>query len=196
MTIAVWPASPLPAGTDRTPFWQMDENFYDSGAHQAMTPYARPLYRYAIPYRNFTESKRAVLLSFWNQQRRQGNAPFLIKDPYDYAVASVEAVPFGFATGSGSVRLYDTSSFFIRVDTTTVASLFSALSGYVRNGVEYSYNIETGLLTVNVKNVNDTWGARSLEYFRKVVFAPGYQYREQGVIWNVFEANVELQEVV
>lgn len=194
MSLAIWPVSPLPAETDRDIHWKLDESHYDSGAYQAMTTFLRPLYRYNIPFKLYTEVKRATIKDFWNQQRRQGNAPFLMMDPYDYAVNSVLAVRSGYATGSGNVFLYDTNSFFVRANTTTVASLFSSLSGYVLLGTNYTYDQDTGVLGLLVKAVNDVWSARSMTYYRKCVFDGSYH--ERSPLWNVFGSDLKVTEIV
>lgn len=186
----VWPVNPLPAGLQRTPYWQGDDIDFDSGAFQSRTTFLRPLYRYTIPFQNFNEVKQKLLIDFWNARRGKAQ-PFLIKDPYDYRVDSVLAVRSGITTSS--FRLFDTNSFFVRADTTTIGSLFSTLSGFVSLGSEFTYNQDTGVLNVMSKDATDIWGVRSMEYFRKVRFKADYQ--EAAVIWNVFNAQISLWEV-
>lgn len=187
----IWPASPLPAGLQRIPYWQNDDVDFDSGAFQSRTTFLRPLYRYTIPFQNFNETKQALIIDFWNARRGKAQ-PFLMKDPYDYAVSSVLGVRSGIVVGSA--QLFDTNSFFVRADTTTIGSLFSSLSGYVTLGSEFQYDQDTGVLTVNTKAATDVWGVRSMEYFRKVRFKSDYQ--ETATIWNVFNAQLTMWEVL
>lgn len=192
MSYPIFPVSPLPAQTDRTRFWKSDNVTYDSGAYQGMTTFQRPLMKYSVPWVNFTEVKQAQLVSIVDSVMGP-TFPFLMKDPYEFGVSSVLAAGSGVISGA-SLQLYDTRSFFVRADTTTVGSLFSSLSGYVRNGIEYSYAQDTGLFTVNTKAINDVWGVRSMEYFRKCVF--GGDYRDTAVLWNIWNANVLINEVL
>jgi hypothetical protein len=192
VSLPIWPVSPLPAGMDRSPFWKLDENFYDSGAYQAMTTYLRPLYQYTIPFQNFTETKQATLIAFWNQQRRAGNQPFYMKDPYDYQVSSVIVANSG-VLSAATLQIFDANSFFIRVDTATIGTFLSALSGSVTLGTQYQYNVDSGILTVTSKAINDVWTGVSMQYWRKLVFSN--QYRETAVMWNLFSATVEMKEI-
>lgn len=192
MSYPIFPVSPLPAQTDRTRGWKSDNVTYDSGAYQGMTTYQRPLMKYSIPWTNFTEVKQAQLVSIVDSVMGP-TFPFLMKDPYEFAVNSVLAVQSGVVQPS-TLQLYDTRSFFVRADTTTVGSLFSSLSGYVRLGVEYNYEQDTGIFTVNTKAINDVWGVRSMQYFRKCIFAG--DYRDVAVLWNIFNATVNINEVL
>lgn len=189
----IFPVSPLPAGLNRQVDWGEQTTSYDSGRYQAVTPYLRPMYNLAVPFRNFTEVKQGQIFTFINSQKN-GTMPFLMKDPYDYRVNSVLAVRSGYASGSGNLYLFDTNSFFVRADTTTVASLFSVLSGYVRLGLEYSYDQDTGTFTVNTKAQADVWGIRSMQYFRKWVFDG--KYNEEATLWNIFNVNLRFKEIL
>lgn len=190
MSFPIMPVSPLPAGLDRTRVWKTDGNQYDSGAWVAMTTYVRPLVKYSIPFVNFTEVKQALLATLADSV--QGTTlPFLMKDPYEYQVSSVLAVDSG--VGAGTLQLYDTRSFFVRADTLSIGSLFSSKSGFVTLGAEYGYDQDTGIFTVNTKATDDIWGVRSMEYFRKVHFSA--DYRDTAVIWNVFNATVQIDEI-
>lgn len=191
MTYPIMPVSPLPAGIGRTRDWKTDGQRYDSGAWQAMTTYTRPLFQYQIPFQNINEVKLGLLTTLADSV--QGTTlPFLMKDPYEYQVSSVLAVASG--VSAGTLQLYDTRSFFIRADTTTVGSLFSALSGYVKLGTNYNYDQDTGILTIITKSNTDAWGVRSAEYFRKVHFANNFQ--DQAVLWNIFNATIQIDEIV
>jgi hypothetical protein len=192
MALAIFPISPLPANLDRTLFWSDNVNHFDSGARQAMTPYLRPLHRYEIPIQAMEETREATLVGFVNSMRGRVT-PFLMKDPYDYRVNSVMGVRSGI-THAATLQLFDVSSFLIRADTTTIGSLFSTLSGYVRLGVEYSYDQDTGLITVNTKTTTDVWGVRSAQYYLKCAFEE--QYRERARLWNIFATNLTVWEIV
>lgn len=188
----IWPVNPLPAGMQRIPYWQGDDVQFDSGAFQSRTTYLRPLYRYTIPFQNFTEVKQRTIIDFWNARRGKAQ-PFLMKDPYDYFVSSVVAVRSGISTNGQTLQLFDTNSFSIRADTTTINTLSSTLSGWVALGANFNYDQDTGVLTVNTKDAIDVWTAHSLEYFRKVRFMA--DYNETAVIWNVFNAQLSMWEV-
>ncbi len=191
MSYPIFPVSPLPAGQERTRFWKTDADQYDSGAAQAMTTFTRPLFRWAIPFTNMTEVKQGLLSTLVDSVK--GTFPFLLKDPYEFAVSSVLAVDSG-VVNAATLQIYDTRSFFVRADTTTVGSLFSSLSGYVRLGQEYSYEQDTGIFTVNTKAINDVWGVRSMEYFRKCMFDGDYS--DTAVIWNIFNATMKIKEIL
>jgi hypothetical protein len=193
MAYPIFPVSPLPAGLTRQFHWKTDEALYDSGASTGMTTFQRPLYRYSIPFINYNEIKQGPLAAFFNVVKGK-TLPFLMKDPYDYRVNSVMGVRSGYASGSGDLRLYDTNSYQVRADTTTIGSLFSSLSGWVTLGAEYSYSQDTGLLTVNTKAQNDVWGVRSMQYWRKVKFTN--DYTESAVIWNIFGSQIDMREEV
>ena len=191
MSLPIFPFSPLPANLSRTPDWGENVARYDSGEQQGDTPYLRPLYQWSVPIKLMTEIKQSSLWAFVNDRRGQVK-PFLIKDAYDYQVNSVLGVRSGIISAA-TLFLYDTNSFFVRADTTTVGSLFSTLSGYVRNGVEYSYDQDSGLLTVNTKAATDVWGVRSMTYFRKAKFnAP---YNETSQLWNIFSSTLTIVEL-
>lgn len=194
MSLPIFPVSPLPAQTGVTFDWNVNESRYDSGERNAMTPWLRPLYEWAIPFQNMNEIKRETLADFvLSPDIRGGVGNFLMKDAYHFRVNSVLAVRSGYASGSGDVSLYDTRSFFIRADTITIGSLHSTLSGYVTLGAEYSYNQDDGVLTVNTKAQSDVWGVRSAQYYRKCYFMQAY--RDQSVIWNIFNADLKIKEL-
>lgn len=192
MPYPIFPVSPLPADLDRTPSWNTDRVRYDSGARQGFSTYARPLWEYDVSFSNMNEVKEAVLVTFIHSVRGMTD-PFLMKDPYDFRVNSVVAVRSGI-TNAATLFLYDTRSYQMRVDTFSIGSLFSSLSGYVRLGVEYGYEQDTGLFTVNTKAATDIWGVRSGEFFRKCAFIS--DYRERSRLWNQFGATVKIEEIV
>lgn len=191
MSLPIMPFSPLPANLERFKNWNENVALYDSGEQQADTPYVRPLYQWSVPIKLMTEIKQGSLWQFWDLVRG-ATLPWLMKDAYDFRVSSVLAVRSGI-TNAATLFLYDTNSYFVRADTLTVGSLFSTLSGYVRNGVEYSYAQDTGLLTVNTKAVTDVWGVRSMEYYRKVKFSA--PYKETSQLWNIFNTTLSIVEL-
>lgn len=191
MSLPIMVFSPLPAGITIAKDWNENDTRYDSGEHQADTSYLRPLLTWTVPIKLMTELKEGPMWDFIDTTRGMV-MPFLMKDPYRYQVASATAVPLG-VISANTAFLYDANGYFIRADTTTVGSFFSSLSGYVRNGFEYAYDQDTGLLTVNTKATNDLWGLRSVEYFRKVKFAS--QYKESATIWNIWGANLDIIEL-
>lgn len=191
MTLPIFPVSPLPAGLTREPFWLTNDVDYDSGANQSLTPFVRPLYVYDIPFKNYNEYRQASLWLFFND-RRGSTYPFLMKDPYDNRVNSVLAVRSG--VSAGTFFVYDINSYFTIPDTTTIGSMFSSLSGYVRLGTNYWYDQDTGVFSIVLKASTDAWGVRSMEYFKKVKFASKFQ--EQGIIWNQFAVGLRIREIV
>lgn len=192
MALAVWPDSPQPAGQSMEPTWGEHVTEFDSGAYHATTTRGRPLYKnWNIPWRNIPQTKRDTILGFVNSMR-SGGTPFLVKHHHDYRVNSVLAASAGYVSGT-SFFLYDTNSFFIRADTTTIGSLSSTLSGYVTLGAEYSYDQDTGIITANTINASDVWGVRSAEYYRKVYIKRNYQ--ESGILHEQYSARIEFSEV-
>ena len=193
MALNIFPTSPLPAGMTRAPFWNESTAKYDSGARQGTTPFLRPLMKYVIPFRNINEVKQSALFSFYNLQKGM-TTPFLIKDPIDFRVNSVFVASGDPVVEPASLSVFDLSSYFIRVDTTTIGSMTSNKSGFVTLGSEYDYDQDTGKLTINSIDDDDSWHAESLQYFRKAAFEQ--QYRETGIIWNQFALNLTIEEQV
>lgn len=182
MALPIFPLSPMPAGMTRWKDWASDKQQYDSGLMIGFSPWTKPLYHYSFPVKAMNELKQAPLWAFVDTVK-QTTYPFLMKDPYDYRVNSVLAVRSGL-TNAATVFLYDTNSYMLRADTTTIGSLSSTLSGFVRLGVQYQYSQDTGILTVSTKGVADVWGVRSMQYWKKVSF--GSPWKEQAIIWNIF----------
>jgi hypothetical protein len=192
MALAIWPDSPQPAGQSMEPNWGEHGVEFDSGAYHSVTTRSKPLYKnWTIPWRNIPQTKRDNIIGFVNSMKA-GGTPFLIKHHKDFRVNSVLAASAGYVSGT-SFFLYDTNSFSIRADTTTIGSLFSTLSGFVTLGSEYSYDQDTGIITANTIDATDVWGVRSAEYYRKVYIKRNY--RETGIIDGQYTARIELSEV-
>ncbi len=193
MALPIFPSSPLPGGLKRTKKWNGNEANYDSGARQGFTAWKKPLFTWAIPWKNINETKQNTLTSFADDVRGTVDA-FLIKDVYEFAVGSVTLVSTN-ATQGGTLQTFDTKSYSIRVDTTGIGSLTSALSGYVTLGTEYDYDQDSGVLTVNTINAVDHWSnPTTIEYFRKAHFKDDYS--DTSIIWNQFSAGVVIEEIV
>lgn len=186
MSLPTFPLSPMYATMTRIPFWNEDVNEYDSGQSQGFTSYAKPLYQYAIPIPLMTSVKQSSLWTFIRDVARGKLNPFLLKDPYDNAVNSVMGVRSGI-TQTTTLFLYDTNSYMVRADTTTISSLSSTLSGYQRLGIAYSYDQDSGVLTVNTKAATDVWGVQSMSYWKKVRLAG--PYIEKAIIWGNFSVD-------
>ena len=90
--------------------------------------------------------------------------------------------------------VFDLSSFFVRVDTTTIGSMTSNKSGFVTLGQEYDYDQDTGKLTVMSIDTDDSWHANSLQFFHKAKFQG--KYSETGIIWNQFSLRLIIREIV
>lgn len=192
MSLAVFPLSPLPAGMSRLRDWNEGVDNYDSGASQGISNRVRPMYRYQIPFQNINENGQGSLSSFVDDLKGR-TTPFLMKDPYEFAVDSNIAVRSGL-TDAATLQLYTVKSFFVHADSTTISSLFSADSGFVRLGVEYDYDQDTGLFTINTKDTTDVWGVRSMQYFKKCRL--DQQYADTGIIWNQFSVRLSIREIV
>lgn len=188
----IFPVSPLPANIQRVFKFNASVARYDSGARQGFSAWKKPLYEWQIPWNNMNETKQNTLASFAKDMFGPVTA-FLMKDPYDYRVNSVLAVSTNQTQGS-TLHIFDTKSFMIRVDTTTIGSLTSNLSGFVTLGGQYSYDQDTGVLTVNTIAATDFWTAQSLQYFRKVAFKEDYS--DVSVIWNIFGSRMVIEEIV
>lgn len=193
MALAIFPVSPLPADQVRRYGFNVSDIVYDSGARQGNSSYKKPLYQWAIPFRNFNEVKWEKLTSF-SKQVFGPRDPFLMKDPYDQYVASVTLVNTTVTNGS-TLQTFDTNSYSIRIDTTDITTLTSVLSGFVTLGSEFLYDQDTGVLTVNSKNSVDHWSTPgTISYFRKVYFTNDYS--DSSPVWNIFNSNVQIREIV
>jgi hypothetical protein len=191
MSYLTFPFTPLPADLTRTFDWGENETRYDSGEYQTDTNYVKPLMQYDVNVKLMLDTKQAALKTFVNSVKGR-TQPFLMKDPYDYQINSTLAAQSG-VTNAATLFLYDTNGFMVRADTTTIGSLFSALSGYVRLGTQFSYEQDTGILTVNTKATADVWGVRSATYYRKCKFvAP---YAETSALWNIFSTTMKIAEL-
>jgi hypothetical protein len=191
MSLPILPFSPLPADLQRTRNWGENVNYYDSGASQGDTAFMRPLFVWDVPIQLMNELKEGPLVTFVDTVKGM-TLPFLMKDAYEYQITSGQAVSSGITSGATG-WLIANNGFFVRVDTTTIGSLFSASSGYVTLGSEYSYEQDTGIITVNTKASADVWGLRNAEYFRKVRFSS--QYSDTAKIWNIWTADLQITEL-
>ncbi len=192
MALAVWPDSPQPAGQSMSPDCGEIAVRFDSGVHHATTTYQRPLYSdWTIPWTNIPQAKRDKILGFVNSMKA-GAQTFLVKHHKDFRVNSVLVASAGWTDG-GTMFLYDTNSYFIRADTTTIGSLFSTLSGYVTLGSEYQYEQDTGILTANSFDSTDVWRANSMQYFRKVYITRNYN--ETGILEGQYTGRITFDEV-
>lgn len=193
MALPIFPVSPLPAEIRRTLRVNANVARYDSGARQGFSAWKKPLYRWEVPFRNMNEIKQNTLAEF-SKDVFGPVMPFLMKDPYDYTVASVTLVNTNQTQGS-TLQTFDTRSYSIRIDTTDIATLTSALSGFVTLGSEFGYDQDTGIMTVNTINAGDHWSTpTTVEYFRKVAFADDYS--DTSPIWNIFNTNIVIEEIV
>jgi hypothetical protein len=187
----IFPLSPLPAALQTTRNWGENQNLYDSGAMQGDTAFVKPLFVWNIPVPVMNELKRFPIIDFIDETKGM-TLPFLIKDAYEYQVASQQEVASGVTNGSTGF-FTDAKGFMVRPDTTTVGSIFSVLSGFVTLGHEYSIEQDTGIVTVNTKAVNDVWFVHSMEYFRKAVL--NAQYQDTATIWNIWGATIQVTEI-
>jgi len=188
----IFPSSPLPGGLQRKKQWNGNFVRYDSGAGQGFTAWTQPRYEWNIPWKNINETKQNTLASFADDMRGVVDS-FLIKDPYDYQVGSV-LVASG-ATNGSTLQTFNIKSYHIRVDTTYIGSLTSTLSGFVTLGQEYSYDQDVGVITVNTMNGTDQWSiVATAQYFRKAHFKRDYS--DTSPIWNQFQVNVVIEELV
>jgi hypothetical protein len=189
MVYPIFPVSPVPADLSRAIRWGGNHARYDSGAAQGLTPYAKPLYDYGLGFRNINETKRDQIVSLTNSVKGK-TFPFWFPDPYDYVNSNL-VVESGIA--AGSVFIYDLNSFQIRPASLQVQTLSSALSGYVTNGTEFNYHMESGYITLVTKASTDVWGVRSLfTLFKKCFFKRDYS--DQSQLWNIWQSGLEFSE--
>lgn len=192
MALQVWPDSPQPASQSMKPWWGEKAVRFDSGAHHGVTPFQRPLYSdWTIPWKNIPQNKRDTILDFVNDMSA-GATPFLIKHHKDFRVNSVLVASAGYAAGT-SLFMYDTKSYFIRADTTTIGSFTSTVSVFVVLGTDYTYDQDTGILTATSINVGDVWTANSVQYFRKAYIKSNYT--ETGIIEGQYTGRIVLDEI-
>lgn len=191
MSLPTMPYSPLPANIERTWNWGENVVVYDNGEQQADSPFVKPLLQWSAPIKLFTEIKQSSLEAFQNATKGM-TRPFLMKDPYEYAVGSVQVASAG-VVNAATLYFRDTRSYTIRPDSTSVQTLFSSLSGYVTNGVEFSADQDTGIITVNTKDSADVWSGRSLSYYRKCKFSAPYVETSQ--LWNIFATTLSIVEL-
>lgn len=186
----IFPVSPVPANLNRDFNWNTNKVKYDSGARQGLTPFSRPLYRYQLGFQNILAAKRDQIVSLVNSVQG-ATGTFWFPDPYDY-VNSVMVVRSGI-TNAATVQVFDTNSFLLQPASLQVQTLASATSGFVTNGAEFSYNMESGWMTVNTKATADVWGARSLNVlFKKCSFEKDYSDASQ--LWGVWGAALTFEE--
>jgi hypothetical protein len=172
--------------------WNSNVLRYDSGARQGFTPFKKPLFEWNVPFKNIAETKQNTLSSFADDVRGPTD-PFLIKDAYDYIVNSVVVVAAG-ATNGQSFQTFDAKSFSIRIDTLSIATITSAVSGFVTLGTEFSYDQDLGIITADTIDGADVWSVRSAEYYRKVAFKNDYS--DTSPIWNQFNVGLVIEEIV
>lgn len=192
MSLPTFPFSPLFAAMTREFSWNENNNVYDSGDQQGSTNWIRPLYRYTMSISLYNSIKQSSLWSFWNNVTQGMTKPFLVKDPYDNYISSI-IVAGNAATNGQTGYIFDANSFMVRADTTTIGSLTSALSGFVKLGSQYSYAQDTGIFTVNTKVTSDVWTANSVSYWKKVKF--GKTYTERQLLWGTFQTDLSFNEL-
>lgn len=186
----IFPSSPVWANIERRPLWNEEVIWYDSGDSQGASPWARPLYEYAISARNFNEFKQGPLHSFWNTLKGK-TTPFLFKDPYDYVTSAAVTQPTTTAMGNGSgFYIVQANSWRVLPDSAFLA-IADARSGALVSSTHYVVSLFNGWVTTKVA-VSSVWVA-SFQYFRKVRF--NEQYGEVSKVWNIFDANLILREM-
>jgi hypothetical protein len=187
----IFPSSPVWADIIRTPMWNEEVFKYDSGQRQGSTAWARPLYRYEVHAKNYTETKHSSLEAFWNTLKGK-TTPFLFKDPYDYATSASIVQPTTTAMGNGSgFYLVQQNSWRVIPDSVFL-SISDPRSGVLTYSTHYVTSWDTGWVTVKVA-VSSLWTS-SFQYFRKVAFDDDWS--EQSNLWNSFESNLLIQEMI
>jgi hypothetical protein len=182
MAYLTFPFSPLYTEMTRQKSWNENSTKYDSGDVQGFTNWAKPLYRYGFKITMMTETKQGSLWDFYDNVQATVQ-PWLMKDPYDSNVGSVIVANSGFTQGN-TTYVYNTKSYMVRPDTTSVGSFFSSLSGYVTAGSEYTIERDTGIMKVNTKATADIWRANSMSVWKKCKFDG--PLIENDVMWNIF----------
>ena len=191
MALPIFPVSPLPANLSRVKDWNENVTVYDSGEFQGDTPYVKSLVKYTFPIKLMTETKQQAIWNFVDLVKGK-TQPFLMSDPYSFQINSTMAAGSG-VTNAATLFIYDVIGYMVRPNTATVSSLFSALSGFVTMGQEYGIEQDTGILTVNTKDVTDVWGVRSMTYYKKVHFDESYT--DTSILWNLFSGQIVIQEL-
>ena len=191
MALMTFPISPLPAA-ERV--FNFNENImrYDSGARQATSAWRRPLYRWTFNFQNINEVTQGTLTTFVRSTFGR-RSPFLMKDPYDY-LGYPNIIVNTNATNATTLQVFDVNSFKMRVDTNDISTITSNLSGFVSLGSEFSYNVDDGVFTINTIDAADYWTIGTVSYWRKVAFAN--VYTEQSRLWNSFNTQVIMEEIV
>jgi hypothetical protein len=170
--------------------WSGEVHKYDSGLRQGSTPWVRPLYRYSVAAKNYSELKQSSLHLFWNTQKGM-ITPFLLKDPYDYtAEAVVQATSTNMDSGDGFF-FQEVNSYRMIADS---AALYMAdpASSQLLPDSHFVMSGDNGYVTVLVP-VSSVWTA-SFEFFRKVAFDA--QMAENSPIWNQFSTSLIIQELL
>lgn len=191
MAYPIFPSSPLPGGIQRQKKWNGNQANYDSGAFQGFTAWTQPRFLWNVPWKNINDTKQNTLASFVDSVRGTTDL-FLIKDPYDYVIASVTLVTTNFTQGS-TLQTFDARSYHVRIDTNDIATLTSALSGFVTLGTEFTYDQDNGIMLVNTINAVDHWSVNSAEFFRKAHFKNDYS--DISPIWNQFQVTLVIEEI-
>lgn len=187
----IFPSSPVWADIEREALWKEEVFHYDSGQRQGSTAWARPLYKYEIKAKNYTEHKQASLDAFWNNLKGRVT-PFLFKDPYAYAtsVSITQPTTTAMANGSG-FYLVQQNSWRVIPDSAFLA-FSDPRSGVLTSGSHYVASLDNGWITTKVA-VSSLWTA-SFQYFRKVAFETAMPERSE--IWNNFSTAFTIQEMV
>lgn len=190
--LPTFPYSPLPAALTRTLNWGENVVTYDNGEQQADTPFIKPLFVWSIPIDLMLDTKQSSLFAFAND-RKGMTRPFLIKDAYEYKLPSLIEVTTNQTNGS-TLFFTTEQGWMVRPDTTTCSTLFSAISGHVTLGAEYSIEQDTGVVTINTIGATDYWATNAnAEYFRKAKFSS--QYGDTAKLWGIFTAQLSITEV-
>lgn len=161
---------------------------YDTGAHQASTPYVKPLYTYNINFSNFPRAKQSSLEAFYNLQQG-GVTPFLMQDPYQFATGGGLTV----ATGTNPSSFWaKTAEGYPVIAKSGSLTLTSVLSGVLTQGSHYILDQDTGIIVASMRPTStDYWIATSMEFYKKVSFK---SYSETSRFWNIFGGSFVIEE--
>jgi hypothetical protein len=193
MTLEIWPISPVWADLDTDGSWGENTAKFDSGLHQGVASYVRPLDSMRVIARNFNEIKQESLDLFYDNIKGQ-TLPFLFKHPYKgtnprAAEAITQPTSTNMSSGDGFYFVNDRGyrvipdSAFLYVDETAV--------GQKLNGTDFVLSQDNGFATLLVAPTA-AWTA-SHEWFKKVVLTSPMGF--QSPMWNRFSTQFTLQEI-
>lgn len=190
-SLQIWPVSPMPL-MSRQIDWGTTGQRFGTGRQQSSTTFARPLMKWQIPFTNVTCVDRRAMYDFYNDPGIRGSTGrFLMMDPDDFEVSSSGVA---FVTGVNTFYARTNQGYYV-IPASGHINLFSVLSGEMTNGVDYTLDQDTGIITrVIAFNATDSWSVQSTDFFRKCKFDGNYTDASPRV-WSIFNIQLSVEEV-